>query len=143
MDIVFDFDGVLCEYQGWRGHDDIGEPILEMVDLVSDLFDEGHKLKLCTTRLNPYPKGDLWEDEVVSSGKAKEIIMKWLEENKILHCFKVISGYKPFGDVYIDDRAIRFGDVKGEDIIELEKKVVDVSNDFKCFIHKKQEANHG
>lgn len=110
MIIVFDFDGVLCEYVGWRGHDKIGKPIKSMIDLVEGLYMLGHVLKLSTTRLNPFPKGDMWEDKLVSSGEAKEYIMDWLQEQGILKYFKEITGYKPFGDVYIDDRALRFDD---------------------------------
>jgi len=110
MDIVFDFDGVLCEYQGWRGHDNIGEPIMPMVDLVIDLHKKGHKLKLCTTRLNPHPFGDERIDEDVVSLKAKRTIIDWLDRHGILDCFVEITGYKPYGEYYIDDRALRYGD---------------------------------
>lgn len=112
MQIVFDFDGVLCEYSGWRGHDEIGRPNEGVIELVKELFEQGYDLKLSTTRLNPYPFGEnnlmKGRDEVVASGRAKEIIMNWLQEHDILKCFKEITGYKPFGDVYIDDRALRY-----------------------------------
>lgn len=137
--IVFDFDGVLCEYKGWRGHDKIGKPIELMVELVSNLFREGHTLKLCTTRLNPYPRGNMWEDEVVSSGKAREIIMDWLKENNILRYFKEITGYKPFGDVYIDDRALRFDGY--EWMLDEDKKwLVELDDDLKnIYEHFKED----
>jgi hypothetical protein len=109
MDIVFDFDGVLCEYVGWRGHDNIGDPIKENIALVRELRNMGYKLKLSTTRLNPYPFGEHKEaDEWVVSGKAKEIIKDWLDAYDILTCFTEITGYKPFGDIYIDDRGFYY-----------------------------------
>ena len=124
--IVFDFDGVLCEYHGWRGHDEIGKPIDGMIELVKELYEQGYTLKLSTTRLNPYPFGEnsLMEgrDEVVASGKAKEIVMNWLQEQGILHCFKEITGYKPFGEVYIDDRALRYD--SADWITHAEKKLI-------------------
>jgi hypothetical protein len=108
MDIVFDFDGVLCEYEGWRGHDKIGEPIAVMIELVKKLGCD-NKLKLSTTRLNPYPFGDYDSpDELVVSGKVKQIIEGWLQKQDILLYFDEITGYKPFGDIYIDDRGFYF-----------------------------------
>ena len=113
MDIVFDFDGVLCKYEGWRGHDNIGKPITVMIELVKKLHAKGHHLKLCTTRLNPYPFGQNKKaDDSVQSGYALETITEWLYNNKVVSCFEEITGYKPFGDIYIDDRAIRFENPK-------------------------------
>ena len=113
MDIVFDFDGVLCEYEGWRGHDKMGKPIKENINLVKQLYKEGHKLKLSTTRLNPFPFGKNKEgDEGVMKGIAYGFIKLWLEKNNIFHCFVEITGYKPFGEYYIDDRALRYGQEK-------------------------------
>ena len=109
MDIVFDFDGVLCEYEGWRGHDNIGKPIKENIALVRELKNRDYRIKLSTTRLNPYPFGEHKEaDEWVQSGKAKEIIKDWLDSYDILTCFSEITGYKPFGDIYIDDRGFYY-----------------------------------
>jgi len=117
MDIVFDFDGVLAEYDRWEGHDVFGKPILENIELVKELWEAGHRLKLCTTRLNPYPLGlDGKPDKVVLEGRALELIKNWLWLHDILHCFCEITGYKPYGDYYIDDRALRYGlekDYKG------------------------------
>jgi len=113
MDVVFDFDGVLCEYKGWRGHDDIGKPIKEMVGLVKKLYKRHHTLKLSTTRLNPYPFGTNDKvDEEVFSGKASANIRYWLKKQGIEHCFSEITGYKPFGDYYIDDRGLRYAGVE-------------------------------
>lgn len=111
MDIVFDFDGTLCKYDGWKGHNNIGKPIPGMIKLVKTLLDEGHTLKLCTTRLNPCCTSPGYEDPLVVCGAAREYIERWLRLQGILHCFKEITGYKPYGDVYIDDRAVRYDPV--------------------------------
>lgn len=109
--ICYDFDGTLCEYNGWGGHDKIGKPLRHpkdkrvMVDIVKELSDMGVILKLSTTRLNPYPFGDKEKpEEVVTSGKSKEYIERWLKKYDILRCFSEITGYKPYADKYIDDR---------------------------------------
>jgi len=120
MDIVFDFDGVLCEYEGWRGHDNIGKPIKENIAFVRELKNMGHKLKLSTTRLNPYPFREHKEaDELVLSGKAREIIKDWLDSCDIIACFTEITGYKPFGDIYIDDRGFYYDRHNEKNKVEL------------------------
>ena len=109
--IVFDFDGVLSKYEGWQGHDSIGEPIWDMIQLVRDLHSDGHKLKLSTTRLNPFPFGlDKPPERLVMNGFVYNRIKTWLSlpPINIFECFEEITGYKPFGEVYIDDRALFF-----------------------------------
>jgi hypothetical protein len=104
MRAIWDFDGVLCEYVGWRGHDNIGEPQPIYIEMVKDLDSLGIEQALSTTRVNPYPHGKLFEDKIVTSGEALEHIMDWLKTQGILECFGEITGYKPYGDFYIDDR---------------------------------------
>ena len=127
MIIVFDFDGVLAEYQKFEGHDKFGKPISEMIELVKRLYERGCILKLSTTRLNPYPFGKAGKaDMMVINGKAQEFIEKWLESQGILACFTELTGYKPYGDFYIDDKGLRyslehdkFGGRTGAELYEL------------------------
>lgn len=105
--LCLDFDGYLCKYESWMGHGTIGAPIKDKILMVKFLNFKGCILKLSTTRLNPFPFGEGLMDEpdkVVLSGQAKEYIMNWLKEQNILHCFKEITGYKPYADYYLDDR---------------------------------------
>lgn len=113
MEIVFDFDGVLAEYLGWSGHHNYGKPITGMVKLAKKLKDEGHNLKLSTTRLNARPFGnEQHPDREVTKGEVILSLNKWLDENGLKGVFSVVTGSKPYGDVYIDDKAIHFdGDV--------------------------------
>jgi len=109
MDIVWDFDGVLCEYEGWRGHNNIGKPIKENLKLIREFKTMGYVQKLSTTRLNPYPFGEHKEaDKYVLDGTSKEVIKDWLDSFDVLTCFSEITGYKPYGDIYIDDRGFYF-----------------------------------
>lgn len=100
--VVFDFDGVLCEYTGWKGIKHIGEPIPEMIEIVEDLYDSGIVLKLSTARMNPKLQG------FDNAELAGFFVSAWLHEQEIHHCFDEITGCKPLGQIYIDDRAFHF-----------------------------------
>jgi len=49
----FDLDGTLAKYDGWKGLDNIGEPIKPMVDLIKRMHDEGKVVKILTARVAP------------------------------------------------------------------------------------------
>jgi len=105
LNIVFDFDGVICDHivSNWS-HEKFGTPNKKMINFVKDLYRQGHEIKLSTARL--YPKIDGKHDHDVTTGRAKVLLKKKLDELGIIHCFTEITGYKCYGDVYIDDRAI-------------------------------------
>lgn len=48
--IGVDLDGTLAHYTGWKGADQIGEPIPAMLDRVKRWLSEGRKVKLFTAR---------------------------------------------------------------------------------------------
>lgn len=107
LNIVFDFDGVICDHiTGNWSHEKFGEPLKEGIDLVKELYRSGHELKLSTTRLCPMINGK--HDNDVITGRAKVLLKNKLNDLGIIHCFTEITGYKCYGDVYIDDRAINF-----------------------------------
>lgn len=49
----FDLDGTLAKYDGWKGLDNIGEPIKPMVDLIKQMQAEGKTVKILTARVAP------------------------------------------------------------------------------------------
>ncbi len=103
--ICIDFDGYICKYKGWKGYDNIGDPIKEKIEFIKELYSNDFELILLTTRLNPYPFGEDKEiDIAVKSGLALSYIENWLEKQEILHIFKNITGFKPYADFYFDDR---------------------------------------
>lgn len=95
--IGVDLDGTLAQYNGFQGHDKIGEVIEPMKERVMRWWDAGIKVKIFTARAS----GD-----VAEIAQAKFYIAKWLEEN----------GFPPFEitcikDYYMtelyDDRAVQ------------------------------------
>jgi len=50
--IAVDMDGTLAVYNGWKGPDDIGEPIYLMVNRVRLWLSEGKDVRIFTARAN-------------------------------------------------------------------------------------------
>lgn len=53
--IGVDFDGTLAHYDGWRGGDHVGAPIMPMVERVKRWLAEGKEVRIFTARVAPYP----------------------------------------------------------------------------------------
>lgn len=54
----FDLDGTLAKYDGWKGIDNIGEPVKPMVELIKRMHDEGKVVKIMTARIAPHKLED-------------------------------------------------------------------------------------
>lgn len=48
--IGVDLDGTLAHYEGWKGPDNIGEPIPKMMKRVKNWLEEGIEVKIFTAR---------------------------------------------------------------------------------------------
>lgn len=51
--IGVDFDGTMARYDGWKGPEDVGEPVAEMVRKMKDAMKQGVKFWIFTARANP------------------------------------------------------------------------------------------
>jgi uncharacterized HAD superfamily protein len=90
MTIVVDIDGVVCI--DTRKHTDyeVREPLLKGIQMVQKLKRDGHTVILHTARwLEDYP-----------------VTYEWLIRHEVPFD-KLVMG-KPLGDVYIDDKALRW-----------------------------------
>ena len=47
---AFDFDGVIAEYDGFKGADVVGKPIESVVEAIRKLKRQGHKVIIYSTR---------------------------------------------------------------------------------------------
>jgi len=112
MTAVFDFDGVIAEYDGFKGNDIFGKVIIETKQTISALKKMGWKVIIFTTRA------------------ATPKLKKYLDDNEI--------GYdeinknsdnptgasdKPIADIYIDDRAVNY---HGQNKKELLQNIKDI-----------------
>jgi hydroxymethylpyrimidine pyrophosphatase-like HAD family hydrolase len=101
--IAVDFDGVIAEYDGWRGIGVLGAPRSDVVKALNALRSEGWKVVVYTTR-------------------GKEEIADYLTKHAIPHDEINLNsdyrtnGAKPVADVYWDDRAVRYSGDAQKDI---------------------------
>jgi adenylylsulfate kinase len=95
LTIAVDFDGVLAEYDGWKGCEVLGAPRADVIQALRILCAEGWKIIIHTTR-------------------AGEHITDYLRSHCIpydeINCNSsyTSSGNKPVATVYWDDRALRY-----------------------------------
>lgn len=98
--IAVDFDGVIAEYDGWKGATVLGTPRLDVLDALRSLKGEGWKIVIHTTRS---------EQEICEYVKQHGIPCDEINRNSDYKN----NGPKPVADVYWDDRAICYsGDAR-------------------------------
>jgi len=95
--ICIDFDGVLAEYDGWKGEEHFGFPIAGAIDFVRDLVNAGYQVCIWTTR--------------ASREGGRRALQGWftkhgMDETRISRLW--FSDVKFPAILYIDDRAYRF-----------------------------------
>ena len=101
--IAVDFDGVIAEYDGWQGEDILGQPRMDVVQVLQLLQHDGWKIVIHTTR-------------------SEKQIADYLVSNKIPHdeinrnSSYQNEGNKPVATIYWDDRALRYSGNAFEDL---------------------------
>jgi len=101
--IAVDFDGVIADYDGYKGPGVLGAPRMDVISAMRTLQDEGWKIVINTTR-----------------GEAE--IVPFLQQHQIPHdeinrnSDYTTGGSKPVADVYWDDRALCYSGDAGRDL---------------------------
>ena len=98
--IAVDLDGVLAQYNGWKGVEHIGPPIPGAGPFMERLMKLG-KVMVYTTRTNT-----LNLKEGHNAGELVERVTNWLVTHNIPHDGIHHEGGKPLCAVIIDDRAV-------------------------------------
>ena len=98
MRFVFDVDDTICIH---NDRDYINAvPIQDMIDIINNLYNNGHHISLYTARGQNSCKGDI---DLIKE-KNQDILLQWLEKHNV-HFNELIFG-KPLGDFYVDDKAV-------------------------------------
>jgi len=108
--IAVDLDGTLARYDGWRGEDHIGEPIVPMVARVKDWLREGRDVRIFTARVDGgevamamgNPAGERFRDVT----RVRGFIEAWCEK----HLGRVlpVTNRKDYGMIELwDDRCVQ------------------------------------
>lgn len=89
MQIIVDLDGTICTEEKTFSRS-LAKPLDDAVNSINALYDQGHTIIIYSART--------WMEY--------EMTTAWLRQHNIKY-HQLIMG-KPIGDVWIDDRAIRF-----------------------------------
>jgi len=92
---VVDLDGVLCDDVGWDVDDYINrKPNKKNIEIINKLKKKGNRIIIFTSR----PWG------------MYEVTTTWLKQHSVKYDILIMG--KPYGDVYIDDKAVRMEELK-------------------------------
>jgi len=95
--IAIDFDGVLAQYEGWKGEEHLGTPLPGALDFIKALCDAGYEVVIFTTRAGTSQGIDRLEGWLMFHGLGDELI-----EQLVITCIKLPAW------LYIDDRCFLF-----------------------------------
>jgi adenylylsulfate kinase len=90
--VCIDFDGVLAQYDGWKGEEVVGEPVPGAIEFLELILKGGYRPMTWSTR--PYFVINNW---------VRKYCPRLVEEILVPH-----EGQKPIAFIYIDDRAWLF-----------------------------------
>jgi hypothetical protein len=93
--IAVDFDGVIADYDGWKGSGVLGAPRQDVRQVLEALRKEGWKIVIYTTR---------GEQEISDYLIRHRIVYDEINQNSDYQTL----GVKPVADVYWDDRAFTY-----------------------------------
>lgn len=98
--VAVDFDGVISAYTGWKGKGIFAAPVAGCKDMLDKLREEGWVIIVHTTRSET--------DQIITYLAENQIPYDYINYNP-KNVEQGLNQGKPLADVYIDDRAIRFG----------------------------------
>lgn len=100
--VCVDLDGVLAVYDGWKGIDNIGQPIPGAVEFVAEL-NRFAEVMVFTTRCNLSASSKDAGETVLSLQKR---IKDWLDKYGFKYKDVYIGQGKPLAAAYVDDRSV-------------------------------------
>ena len=108
--VAIDLDGTLAHYDGWKGPENIGNPVTDAVTICRLLHNAGVKVIVHTCRTNK----TMNEISGINTGKMIRDIGAWLHEWDLGFIHVNEDEGKPFAHAYLDDRGVYFKRNGGE-----------------------------
>ncbi|KXK01360.1 MAG: hypothetical protein UZ17_ACD001001821 [Acidobacteria bacterium OLB17] len=99
--VCVDLDGVLAQYDKWRGIDHIGEPVEGALQFMKKLA-RFASITIFSSRCAQ----DVLEGSRISPGQLRIRVIEWLEKHKFPYTDVYIGQGKPRAAAFIDDRAV-------------------------------------
>ncbi len=99
--VCVDLDGVLAQYDKWRGIEHFGDPVPGAQQFAKDLAKIA-AIVIFTSRCAQ----DVLEGSRITPGTLRVHVIEWLEKHKIPYTDVYIGQGKPRAAAFIDDRAI-------------------------------------
>jgi NLI interacting factor-like phosphatase len=87
--VCVDLDGVLNQFDGWKGADYFHPPRPGAREFLQRLNESGYEVIVFTVRWKPH-------------------VEQWLSDNGLAEFVSVVTDRKPPAHVYVDDRAVCF-----------------------------------
>jgi len=114
--VCLDLDGVLAQYKGWEGLDQIGPPIPGALDFAWSLA-EIADIVIFTSRCSLDTGGEAPSTRL-SPRQLRIKVIEWLEKYKFPYTDVYAGQGKPRASAFIDDRAIYCSPQKNKDAFE-------------------------
>lgn len=99
--VCLDLDGVLAQYDRWKGIDHIGDPIPGALEFTKKLAKIA-EIVIFTSRCAQ----DVAEGSRITPGQLRIHVIEWLEKNKFPYSDVYVGQGKPRAAAFIDDRAV-------------------------------------
>ncbi len=99
--ICVDLDGVLAQYDKWKGVDHIGEPVPGALEFAKQLAKMA-EIVIFTSRC----AHDVLEGSRITPGQLRIHVIEWLEKHKFPYTDVYTGQGKPRAAAFIDDRAV-------------------------------------
>jgi hypothetical protein len=103
--VCVDLDGVIAQYDGWKGFGHIGEPVPGALDFIKKLSKIADVV-VFTTRCSLDP-GDQAGTVVATPAELRVHVVEWLEKHNFPFADVYIGQGKPRAAAFIDDRSIQ------------------------------------
>lgn len=116
--VCVDLDGVLAEYDKWKGIDHFGSPIPGALEFMKKLA-KFAEITIFTSRCAQ----DVLEGSRITPGQLRVKVIEWLEKHDFPYTDVYIGQGKPRAAAFIDDRAVHCNPQLDEDAFEEALKV--------------------